>query len=264
MIRALAFESRARIFEGRPVRKACFEPRSALPLAAACVVANGIRETLAVLVAKPVRLRLMEPVCPEQAAWSALTRRAQLYEVRGALNTATFVLQIADAVALARLVFNESSAGDGRLSRIEEEVVGRVLRGLAAALGPLCGQTVEVVRLHDEPLEMLTFFEVLIEEPARLRLGLGLKRDAITERGPTLAPEALLEVKVRLIAQLATVRVDAKQLLALRPGSTIRLDGSEGAPHRLVLDGSTIAFGTCGARGERRAFAVGKSIQAAA
>ena len=49
MIAALAFGS-PRLVGSRLIRDISFVPRSTLPLSAACLVANGVRETLSPLV----------------------------------------------------------------------------------------------------------------------------------------------------------------------------------------------------------------------
>ncbi|HEY6325785.1 MAG TPA: hypothetical protein VIW73_04615, partial [Candidatus Cybelea sp.] len=108
-MRSLGFApaSRNRCDSGKRVRETRFERRSSLPASAACVVANGIRETLTALLGSPVTLRLFEPVMPDPDAWDAIARDATMYRVRGSVADAAIVLRAADAIAFASAVFGE-------------------------------------------------------------------------------------------------------------------------------------------------------------
>jgi len=184
MTAVLSFGRRAEIVGGCNVRRARFERRSSLPLSAACVVANGIRETLGMLIGQPVRVHLLEPLVPDPAAWAIVTSGARLYQVRGTLNDAAFILRRTDALTLVRTVFGEGGGADTQeLSPIEEEVLRRLLRSLAATLTPVCGNAQESVGLRSAAATFLTFFEVFVEEPATLRLGIALARETPPARG---------------------------------------------------------------------------------
>ena len=210
------------------------------------------------LVGKPVRVRLMEPVCPESQVWNKLKYRARLFQMRGTVNTAAFVLQSADALTLARLVFGENSDGEERLSRIEEDVLARLLHALSPTLSPVCGRMTEILGLHAAAIDLLTFFEVLIEEPALLRLGIGLARDVTMDAAPLIRPEELLDVPVVLNAEVAAPEMDAVKLMGMRPGAVLPLFVPIEGSDRLMLGERIVALGTCGARGSSRAFAVTK------
>jgi len=254
---ALAFEPQAVTCGGRAVRRIRFERRSSLPVSAACVVANGIRETLGVLIGKPVRVRLMEPLIPDPRAWAIIASQARLYEVRGALNNAAFILRGTDALALVHAIFGEGDGGAAQtLSPIEEEVLRRLLRSLAATLTPVCGSMQEVLGARNAAPSFLTFFEVLIEEPAAVRLGIAVARETLPDPGPTLRPEDLLDVELEATAEFASATLDAVRLFSLLPNGVVRLHTRLDAPSRLKIGGTAIALGQCGTRGERRAFSV--------
>ena len=75
------------------IRKPVFGPRSALPPSAACVVANGVRETLTSILSSPVEMRVFEPSIPTAPAWPAIVKDAVLYRVRGSIADAAIVLR---------------------------------------------------------------------------------------------------------------------------------------------------------------------------
>jgi hypothetical protein len=89
----LGFARRGEYVGGRYVRRAVLEPRSLLPVSAACLVANGVRERLAEILATDVSLRLLEPRLPDPDAWHAIARDATCYRVRGPLADAAVVLR---------------------------------------------------------------------------------------------------------------------------------------------------------------------------
>ncbi len=248
---------------GRQIRRARFERRSSLPIAAACLIANGIRETLAMLVAKAVRVRLMEPVCPDPDLWPVLVNDARLYQVRGTLNTATFVLGSTDAIGLTRMLFGASEQTEDRLSRIEEHVLGRMIEALAATLAPVCGKTVEIAAPGRELPGWLTFLDVLIEEPVSLRLGIALTRDTFEAPAPLFRAEHLLDVRLHLTAQTRETEIDSSRLMRLEAGAVVPLGAQREGCDRLKMGDRTVAVGTCGAHGDSRAFSVSKLLSAA-
>ncbi|MBV8727582.1 MAG: FliM/FliN family flagellar motor switch protein [Candidatus Eremiobacteraeota bacterium] len=209
-------------------------------------------------VRKRVRVRLMEPTCPEPSVWTILTRGARLFEVRGTLNTAAFVLQKADALVLARMPFDEVTSGEEELSRLEEDVLARLLQSLASTLSPVCGDTTVITGLRDPVIDLVTFFEILVEEPAALRLGVGLTRDTIDSPAPLIRAEQLLDISVGLNAESASSAIDAATLSSLRPGTLLSFGVPVEGRDSLMLDGKPLAFGSCGQQGDRRAFSVTK------
>jgi len=126
----------------RRVRQARFETRSSLPTSAACVVANGVRETLASVLGVAVSVRLFEPVIPDPAAWQAIAQHASLYRVRGSVAEAVIILRPNDAISLVAAVFGEpagQTSNQRLLSPIELDVANRIASAIAANLSVVCG-----------------------------------------------------------------------------------------------------------------------------
>ena len=209
------------------------------------------------LLSKNVRVRLIEPVCPPDHVWPLLVNDARLYHVQGTLNTAAFILQAADALALARMIFDEHMSAEATLSRIEEQVLTRLVESLVGTLTPVCGEATHIYARDAAP-HLRTFFEVLVEEPHPLRVGVGLARDAIDDAAPLIRPEQLLDVKVSLTAEIAEASIGACEMLYLRPGMIVPLGMPREGLDRLKCGDRVLALGTCGVRGDSRAFAVAK------
>ncbi len=125
----------------RRIRKPVFASRSALPASAACVVANGVRETLTSLFGTTVELRLVEPSIPSPSAWLVILKEAALYRVRGKIADAVVVLRPPDALAMAAALFGErlASAAARELSPIERDLLDRTVNAVAVHLGSVCG-----------------------------------------------------------------------------------------------------------------------------
>lgn len=253
----LAFERAAEIVGGRRLRRARFETRSSLPVPAACVVANAMRETMAALVAEPVAVRLLEPRIPAFETWTALLRDALLFGVSGPALDSAIVLRPRDALALAGLAFGETLAADRPLSSIERTVVTRAAQALAPALAAVCGFR-ETPRA--EPLTGIagfaTYFEVLIERPASVRIGIALSRDPPSGTGGTLRIEDLLDVELEVRARFARGSIDAGTLLGLGIGSLVPMMTTVHEFGLLVVDETAVAAGDCGAIGQRAAMIV--------
>jgi flagellar motor switch/type III secretory pathway protein FliN len=257
VILALGFERAACLAGSRRVRRARFERRSALPVSAACVVANGIRETLSATLAQPVRVRLFEPAAPDSDAWTAIFADAHVYAVLGPLCEAALILRSSDALAIAAAVFGETHQTPRELSPIEEQVLMRAVRSTAGALAPVCGamERVRVERLR-ERRTFLTYFELLCEGPVEARIGVALVRDPPAGATPTLRIEDLAGVEVELDLEFAAGEIEAADLLLLQPNTQVRMMTKVGAPAALKLAGRTVARGECGVLGERNAFVV--------
>jgi flagellar motor switch/type III secretory pathway protein FliN len=237
----------------KTIRPICFQRRSALPVSAACVVANSIRETLGALLATPVSLRLLEPVIPSPQAWKAICAGAQLFSVRGSACDAAFVLRPADATALAAAAFGEEAGGARSLSAVEQEVLLRALRGIAGSLAAVCGRDVTPLERILDIRGYTTYFELLVEQPAALRIGVALSRDPAVRAGTTLRIEDLGRVEIEVSAQFAAGTLSAAAFLGLRPGTVVPMNTRVGEPGLLKAGGAVIARGECGARGERHA-----------
>ena len=257
MISALAFARTGECLEGRLVRASRFKRRSLLPVSAACIVANGVRETLSSFFGQRTGVRLMEPVVPDPHAWSLIAADAAFYRVRGPLSDAALVLRDADALALVSTVFGERAQPPRALSAIEEEVLSRALHSLAATLAPVCGpiDRLEIERMSGRA-EFLTYFELLVDGPLEVRLGIALSRDPAPGPHACLRLDDLAEVELELSVEFASGTIEAGELLLLRPETQLRMETKVGAPAALKLAGRTVARGECGALGERNAFVV--------
>lgn len=254
---ALAFERAGESVDGRRVRSARFERRSTLSVSAACVVANGVRETLSALLAAPVTLRLSEPVIPDTQAWSAIGARAYIYGVRGSIADAAFVLRPPDALALAAAAFGETSDEQRALSPVESEILLRAVRALAGCLAPVSGR--EPVRV--EPIldisGFATYFELLLERPAPLRIGIALSKEPPAKAASALMPQQLMDVEIELSAEFAAGTIPAAAFLGLRPGALVPMITKIGQPGLLRAGGTVLVRGECGTLGERNALIVG-------
>jgi flagellar motor switch/type III secretory pathway protein FliN len=256
MLTALAFEPQSETVNGKRVRRVRFERRSSLPVSAACLVANSMRETLGALLGAPVSLRLLEPVIPDPQAWNAIAHGAQLFGVRGPVCGAALVLRPRDALALASIAFGEPADAARQLSALEQEVLVRALRGIAGSLAPVCGRELTALEPILDIRGYVTYFELLIERPAAARLGVALSRDPAAKGAATLRIEDLLDVQVDVSVQFAHGSLSAAAFLDLGPGSNVPMTTRIGAPGLLRAGEVVLARGECGAIGERNAMVV--------
>ncbi len=242
----LGFERQSETIAGRRIRRARFERRSTLPVSAACLVANGVRETLGALLATPVSLRLLEPAIPDPAAWRAICDGAQLYTARGSNCDAAFVLRPRDAVALAGTAFGEEPNDSRQLSAVEQEVLVRMLQGLATCLAPVCGRDLQPLERILDINGFTTYFELLLERPASARIGVALSRDPVSRGAGNLRIEDLLQVEIEVSVQFASGALPAAAFLDLRPGTDVPMKTRVGEPGLLKLGGAVLARGECG------------------
>ena len=249
----LGFEREAQAIGGRRVRRARFERRSSLPVSAACVVANGVRETLGAVLASAVSVRLLEPVIPSPQAWAAICEGAQIFGVRGPVADAAFVLRPRDALALATAAFGEIPGDARALSPLENEVVSRALHAVAGSLAPVCGRELSAPERIVDIRGYVTYFEMLVERPVALRVGVALSRDPMPRSTGTLRIDELLDVQIELAVEFAHGSLSAAAFLDLGPGSNVPMQTRVGEPALLKLAGAVLARGECGALGERNA-----------
>ena len=142
MIALLTFGA-ARFAGGRAVRDATFEARSTLPLSAACLVANGVREALARSLARDIDVELLEPSLPNAAQRRVLLADAIVYRVRGRICDGFVIVRGADARRLVALAFGESERPEhDALSEIERATLERIVGGLV----PLVQQPLRYAR----------------------------------------------------------------------------------------------------------------------
>lgn len=256
----LAFSQSAERVGPSRVRTARFEERSLLPVSAACVVANAVRESLGQLYDEPLAIRLFEPAVPSNRGWQAIARNALLFGVRGARCDAAIVLRPDDAAVLASLAFGETTGEARSLSRIEQAVLERAAVAVAAACAPVCGSISGQPAL--EPLSELagfvTYVELWLERPVRAHIGIALSRDPRPETpAGSLQIEDLLDVAIELSVQTGPATLSAAELAELEPAAVVPMTSSRAVRGSLVLAGTVIASGECGVRDGRYAFVIG-------
>jgi hypothetical protein len=255
-VRVLGFSRSSQSIGGRRVRTLTFEERSMLPVSAACVVASGVRETLSALFGETVTLKLYEPIIPHAAAWSAIVRDAIVYRMRGARVDAAVIVRPEDAAGLAAAAFGEREVRTTALSALERTVLERIARAIAAQCGPICGTAGELaVDMQPDMRSSRTFFELQVERPLRVRIGIALSRDPLPESQPGLGIDDLLELNVQLSVRVDVGRHRAAQIAALEPGSILPIP--EGALRgTALLAGRPVAVGECGVHGQHFALAI--------
>ncbi len=243
----------------RHVRRIVFGARSALPTSAACVVANGVRETLARLLGVPVEVGLSEPAIPGADAWPEIVREAILYRIAGAVADAAIVLRRRDALALTGALFGEldEDRQPRALSPIENDVLDRTVSAMAAHLGAVCGAR------ESHPVERVeslgrftTYFEMFIESPLAARVGVALSRD------PQPAPQRrfeighLADVPLQLRASMELGLLRGGEVAALQPGTLLPIGLWRLQRCALHFAGRPIVRGGCGVRNGHYAFTV--------
>ena len=243
--------------DGASIRRAALEERSLLPVSAACLAANGIRERLTTLCGAPVELRLLPPSLPQGTAWEAILRDARLYPVHGTLCDAAIVLRPYDAEALSALLFGElRSERSGRaLSPLESEVARRAAGALSAALVVVCGETKENTQTNCTGFA--TYFELQLIEPVELRIGVALSREPDMLAAPSLRLDELHDVTFDGSVEVGLGQRSAHEVAALTAGDTLTSCESAGS---LRVNGRAVARGACGVRGARYAIAVERSL----
>ena len=241
------------------VRALRFVPRASVPLETACVVANGIRETLRDLLGE-CELVLGEPAALSPRAWELLAHDSLLFLTRGRLTDVVIVLPLRDARRLVLRAFGEGDElPEGACSALELHALERIAARCAAAFDPLCrgrGPGPNAVRGHEIPA-CSAYFDLRVRSPLPLTLGIGIVRE-LPEPGPAslLAPRALDGVTVDLRAVFAEGILDAAGFIELRPGSVVKLETKVGAPASLNLGAGRLATGTAGVVASHTAFLV--------
>ena len=244
----------------RRVRAASFQTRSALPVSAACVVANGVRETLAKLLGAPIGMRLFEPCIPSPQAWHSLLHDARLYRVRGAVADAAVVLRPPDAAVLAATLFGEAQIAplsERRLSPLESDALDRMVGAIAANLGSVCGaRESHSIERVTAITGFVTYFELLVTDPVSARIGIALSRDPSPECGATLDVAVLSGVTLTARASVELGESDVAAVGRLKPGTLLKL--SQARLQRCILLAETceVARGACGVRGGRYAVTI--------
>jgi flagellar motor switch protein FliM len=234
------------------VRAIRFGPRSALPTSAACVVANGVRETLTSLFGTPASVRICEPMIPPAHTWPVIMRNAILYRVRGSVADAALVLRTNDAIAIASTIFGESpdTVSTAReLSRIERDIIDRTASAIAANLGAICGaREGRYAERVGAIAGLRTYFEVLLEEPVTAGIGIALSRDPAPEPLVRLELGHLAGVTIGVVASVEIGAVEAAAIARLIPGSILSVHPSALSRCALTAANRPLALGRCGVR----------------
>jgi flagellar motor switch/type III secretory pathway protein FliN len=260
MIAALGFGDLEVRDDGRAVRSLRFEPRSTLPLSAACVVANGARETLSRMLARPIEVDVIEPAIPAADARRIVLRDAFVQRVRGRVCDAFVIVRPLDARRLVASAYGESERrDDAPLSEIEGTTLERIVTSLVPLCVALCGDIRSSARetperaLHD----CATYFEVRALGASSFAIGFALSADPREAVEPQLHLDDLadLELPVRAIFARGAVAVPA--FARLSPGALLRLDTPLGAPGILEIGGVRFGRVVCGVRGTHAAVIVG-------
>ncbi|MGA8099035.1 MAG: hypothetical protein WB810_10280 [Candidatus Cybelea sp.] len=253
------FEDRTVTTGAKRLRQVRFEPRSSLPIGAACVVANGVRETLSSLLGAAVALRLLAPSIPTPQAWPIVLREALLYRLRGNVADAAIVLRTPDAIALAAALFGESrvAAGDRALSPIECDLLDRAVNAVAGNLAVVCGTPEgRFVERVAEIRGFVTYFELAIEEPVAARIGIALSRDPSPEARGSFEAGHLAAVRLTAVASIDLGKTEAAEVARLAAGAIVPINPSDLHRCALRVAGRSVARGSCGIRNGRFAFSV--------
>jgi flagellar motor switch/type III secretory pathway protein FliN len=247
------------------VRSLRFAARPSIPIEAACVVANGVRETLRELFGEACELVLGEPAALGVDSWPVLTRDALLFLTRGRQTDVVLVLPRPDARRLVLRAFGEADAAgepslpDAACSALELHALELIAARCACAFDPLCAERRDPCRAvrADEIPPCVAYFDLRVGAPIPLTLGIGIVRD-LPEPGPAgaLAAAVLGEVTVEARAVFAEGTIDAASFVRLRPGDVVKLDTKIGAAAALRVGDRRLAAGAPGVVRSRTALLV--------
>ena len=241
------------------IRTPRFVRHTTVPLAAACVVASGLRETLRELLGS-CEVVLGEPVAIDVHGWRTLARESYCFLTRGRLTDIVLAIPQRDARELVRRAFGEAGASDGApISALETHALERIAARCAHAFDVLCAERrgpAQPLSFADVP-PCACYFDVRVTAPLPITLGIGIVRDLPSPgAGPRLNPRCLDEVGIPVRAQFASGWVAAGQLASLSVGDVVRLNTKVGAPAALKVGETTIATGDCGLADAQAAFLV--------
>lgn len=258
MIALLTFGT-ARSVGGRAVRDVAFEARSTLPLSAACLVANGVREALARSLAREVDVELFEPTLPSAAQRRVLLADALVYRVRGRICDGFVIVRGSDARKLVALAFGETERSEhDALSEIERATLERVVGRLVPLCNSLCGTLGPTVREAADRAasDVATYFEVRTCGAPRIAVGFALTRDPSEDVGETIALDDLSDVRLTGTVVCGWGALPVPTFSRLAPGATIALDTPLGGHGVLRFGDVTFARGTCGVKDGRSVLGV--------
>lgn len=246
--------------DARGVRALRFVPRSSIPLAAACLVANGLRETLRELFGERCELTIGEPTAIDARAWATVSRDAHCFVTYGRQTDIVLVLPRRDARALVMRAFGEGDApGATALSALEMQAVERIAARCAVAFDPLCAErrgASQTIGAESAPV-CVAYFDVRVHAPVALELGIGIVRD-LPDPGPAgTLPAALLgAIPVEVRAVVGSGTIDAAALLRLTPGQVLDLGTAFGTGASLKVGERSFASGIAGVSRGRYSFEI--------
>jgi hypothetical protein len=242
------------------VRRARFVARPNVPVDAACVVANGVREALRTLLGEPCSVTIGEAVALDAPVWRSITGGALLFATPGRATDVIFVLAPRDARRLVHAAFGEdAAAGDGSWSTLETGAIERIVARCANACDALCverrGPT-SLVEAANVP-RSVAYFDVRVAAPIALTIGVGIVRElpAAPPAG-AVRPELVAGIGVDVRVVIGRGVLTPARLLGLQAGTVVPLSTKVATEGELNLAGQRIAFGTCGVRHSRAAFEV--------
>lgn len=259
MIATLQFVRSQRLPDGRLVREPAFRRRSNLPLSAACVVSNGVREQLSQLLAHELDVELIEPSIPGPDERRVLVAGATIVRVRGRICDGFVIVRPADARRLVALAFGESERCEADpLSEIERTTLERIVTALVPLCNSLCGT---LGPHHSENSEraacdLTTYFDVRTSGALALSIGFALARDPAEEIGERLTIGDLANVELTGVVDFGSGRLGIPAFSRLAPGAIVPLDGSLAGGGRLRFGDVAFARGTCGVANGRTAIIV--------
>jgi hypothetical protein len=246
--------------DGHGVRHPRFVPRTTLPLGAACLVANGLRETLYELLGERCELTIGEPAAIAPAAWETLSRDAHCFLTRGRQTDIVLIVPNTHARTLVLRAFGEGEPlGPSVLSTLELHAIERIAARCSSAFDPLYAErsgASHPVGAGTVPL-CVAYFDVRIHAPIAIEIGIGIARE-LPDTGPAgrFPPALLAQVPVEVCAEFATGTMDIATLLGLEPGDVVALETQVGAPATLKIAGRRLASGVGGVRAGRYSFEV--------
>ena len=256
MIAALGFGSPQLQSDGRIVRTPIFTPRSTLPLSAACLVANGMREGLARLLAMELEVDLIEPSIPGAEERRILVDGATIFRVRGRICDGFVIVRAADARRLVALAFGEADRSErDPLSEIERVTLERIANALVPLCNTLCGTLGPVARESSEraACDMTSYFEVRTTGALRIAVGFALTRDPVEGVTDRVTLDELADVELVGAVEFGRGSLGVPAFSRLAAGATILLETSLTDPGRLRFGDVAFGRGTCGVKNGRSA-----------
>jgi flagellar motor switch/type III secretory pathway protein FliN len=248
VIRVLVFDPPAGP-GSRALRTSRFLPRSTIPIAALCVVANGIREHLRHLLGIAAEVTFGEAVPLSDVMRARLVAGAHCFLTRGRLSDVLLFIGEEDARRLVATAFDERAV-DRALSALERATLARLVHELAVLFDPLCAER------YAPPLAVgpeaaagcVNYVDMRIGPPIGATLGVGMTREpiAVVSGGPTISAQLLDDVFCEARAEIATGTMTAAGLASLAPGTIVRMDTKVGANATLKVGGHSVARGRGG------------------